>query len=502
MSFKTRIASLIVLFSLLLSVAIVPASAAPAQQQAQFAAPVFVVNTSFLNIRSGPGVQYTVLVTVIGGTELPVLAVADDRVWYLVATPVGNGWANIQYVLPRGDFRNVPLLDPAVVGAPLVMPSTPLTIGLPNTAGQGGGGAPPGFVPMNRAATAPSVERFRATLNVASVNLRSQPNVNAPSIATLLQDETDDFAIVGSSKDRDGFDWYAIAVPDVGTGWVEGPKMRVRLSARYRSVVSITSDTIAMTVSPGGDSAGLPILSEGQEAFLLNLSRDGQHVQIELGDGKVGWVPFSAVVTRTGTPTDEPGIAYGTVGENGFVENPPQVGVVGQPVGVAGQGGGGPQLELPIAIVNTGNLNIRSGPGAQYTSVAVVPGGTQLVALGIFEDEVWFLVQGYFGQGWINREFVLFRGVLDYLPIIREEAIVSATVAQPVAYIGATVSLYGAPGTQFAVVGAVYGPVEVPVVARTADFGWIQVSTPSGFGWVPASQVAVRGDASIIPIIG
>src|SRR5262245_59503207 len=56
------------------------ALAAPQGRQAQFVAPILVANTSFLNVRSGPGVQYTVLVTIVGGTELPVLARGSDNV--------------------------------------------------------------------------------------------------------------------------------------------------------------------------------------------------------------------------------------------------------------------------------------------------------------------------------------------------------------------------------------------------------------------------------------
>jgi len=47
--------------------------ASGAEQIAQLAIPLLVVNTSFLNVRSGDGPQYTVVLTVVGGTELPVL---------------------------------------------------------------------------------------------------------------------------------------------------------------------------------------------------------------------------------------------------------------------------------------------------------------------------------------------------------------------------------------------------------------------------------------------
>jgi uncharacterized protein YgiM (DUF1202 family) len=69
-------------------------------------------------------------------------------------------------------------------------------------------------------------------------------------------------------------------------------------------------------------------------------------------------------------------------------------------------------------IVNTGNLNVRSGPGAAFGSIATVRGGTQLAVRGVTSDGVWYLVEGGFGQGWVNSEFVIFRGNYSIIPVI------------------------------------------------------------------------------------
>lgn len=96
------------------------AAAAPVQQQAQYATPVAVVNTSFLNVRTGPGAQYTILITVVGGTTLQVMGISADGSWLQVSTPAGLGWVNVQFTLPRGNFEFVP-----VVSAPPVVESAP-----------------------------------------------------------------------------------------------------------------------------------------------------------------------------------------------------------------------------------------------------------------------------------------------------------------------------------------------------------------------------------------
>jgi uncharacterized protein YraI len=214
MNFKARI----VLFTLLLSFLAVPVLtvvASPAEQTTQLALPILVVNTGALNVRSGPGPQFTILTSVPGGTELPVLGTNEDNTWYFVATAIGTGWVDVSFTLPRGDFTYVPLITMENVTAPVTLP-LPESLGLPPTAGQ-------------------------------------------------------------------------VAVP---------------------------------------------------------------------------------------------------------------------------------QLQAPQVIVNTGRLNVRSGPGPQYTIISSVPGGTTFTPLGVNEDGTWYLVEGPFGRGWIFGEYTIFRGSFDAIPVI------------------------------------------------------------------------------------
>lgn len=215
MKFKAKF----LVFTLLLSLLAVPllgVVASGAEQTRQFALPIVVVNTGNLNVRTGPGPQFTVLTTVPGGAELPVLGTNRDNSWYLIATAIGSGWVDISFTLPRGDFSYVPYVRWETLVTPVVQP-LPQSLGLPTTAG-------------------------------------------------------------------------VIAIP---------------------------------------------------------------------------------------------------------------------------------QMQIPQVIVNTGNLNVRSGPGAVYTVIATVPGGTSFEPLGVTVDGAWFLVQGaVFGRGWISADFTVFRGVFENIPVI------------------------------------------------------------------------------------
>jgi uncharacterized protein YgiM (DUF1202 family) len=249
---------------------------------------------------------------------------------------------------------------------------------------------------------------------------------------------------------------------------------------------------------PGTGSGSLPQLTGGTEAFLRNISQDGNFIQLELAGGEIGWIPFSAARQRTETITDGLDLTPSAI---------PLANVV-----IDGQGGGGAtgvginiprpfSLNTPRVIINTAYLNVRSGPGAQYTSVSTLSGGTELPVIGVAKDRVWYLVEGLFGRGWINSEFTIFRGVMANVPVVNTDVVIAGQLDKAVAIISAPTVLYAAPGTNFGSIGSIGGPGEVAIVARTVDSTWLQVSTDVGFGWILASQVIVRGNISQVPVV-
>jgi uncharacterized protein YgiM (DUF1202 family) len=486
-----------------------PALATPSAQQVQFVAPRLVVNASFLNARVGPGVQYAVLITLVGGTELPVLGRASDNVWFQISTPVGVAWVNSEFTIPRGNFEQVPTIKISDFVASTV-PVTTTTLGLPGqgggggaaVVGQGGGSASSVELLFGEFMTPTIVvpgERFRVKLEVEAVNVRTQPNADASSLGTIFRDDTGatDYALVGSSRDSNNVEWFAIAVAGIGTGWIEAPKVTLRLSRVSGNVFVVSAEVVQMTDTPGGSGTNMPNLTGGREGFLVGVSQDGKFAQLELGDGLRGWVPMDAVIVRAGTVTDM--IDLSLVGTAPVASAAGSASSTTTTTTTIATTPGRLTLDTPHVVINTPFLNGRSGPGVQYTAVATFPGGTELPVIGIFSDGVWMLVNSAAGQVWVNNEFAVFRGSIQAVPIIRMAAGVMST---PTAIIAAPVTLYVAPGTNFGAIGTVAAPAEVAVVARTADFTWVQLNTTLGFGWVPANQVTLRGDTSLIPIVG
>lgn len=491
---------------LMLVIAFIATLAAPvmASQNEQLVAPILVVNTSFLNVRTGPSANFGVLTTVVGGTELPVLGTAGDGVWYQVSTAVGIGWVNVEFTLPRGDFTNVPLVSVNAIPSSATIiqrvPSNAVNV-VP-------------VVPSEVQAEAATSEstthngfsgvRLGITFVNPSAAVHVAPDINSGKITTIYDGEGV-YIVVGQTFAQ-GVGWFLIDVPGIGTGWVDSEKVSLSFARTVDQSVVVTLGSIAFGSTPGGGGNGI-VLPQGTEGLVRNISPDGQFVQIQLTDGRIGWVPFSSVTARTGTPTDEtpleplPAPAPTT---NEPVITAPSVNSAN--LAALGQGGGGttivapiPVINTPRVVVNTSFLNIRSGPGAQYTVLFTARGASEYPVLGIASDGVWFLIQTPFGQGWVNNEFVLFRGSIEVVPIIENA---SGVIATPVVVVGSSAQLYAAPGVNFGVLGTIAGPVEAPIVARTPEFDWVQINTSAGFGWVLTSDVTVRGDVSLIPIVG
>jgi uncharacterized protein YgiM (DUF1202 family) len=379
----------------ILGIAVV--SASDNEQRSTFVSPILVANTSFLNVRTGPGANYSILATVVGGTEMPVLGVANDGVWYLVNTVLGPGWVNVDFTLARGDFTNVPLVDASAAVGPNVTVTT---------AGQGGGSAAPVTTTTAPATTTVSTGRTtQVGVSITGGDMFTTPDNNGQIIRRNLQANLNAVYPVLNAGFFNGELWYLFTLPNVGTGWMNGR------TARARPLQCSPSDSVAVT------TIAVSGLASGTEGYVIRIVDN--IADFELIDKSVVQVPFNNLVGRSSSVRS-------------FCEGVVSSVAVSAPVANVGQGGGAPApattLSVPVpqitnnnrVIVNTGNLNVRSGPGGNYTTLATLPGGTELAIVGRAPDDEWYLVQGSFGLGWVDSEFTIFRGDYASVPLITE----------------------------------------------------------------------------------
>lgn len=490
---------LFVLITLLGAFSVNTVLAGENEQQSTFQRPILIVNTSFLNIRTGPGAQFTVLVTVSGGTELPVLGLARDDVWYQVSTRAGVGWVNIEFVIPRGDFSNVPYVDTSDLFNEAGSSASAQAAADALDAVTGSGSSSSSNTPSSGSTTTRRTNAREWGVSVIENHpARRNATINSQSPGTAVTNLNIIFTIIDAVS-ADGILWYLVDDPQLGRIWLESPKTRPRpFGCGVFSTVIFSSE-----VNPGKGPDGSGSLDRnrtvrvGEEAYLLD-ARDGQY-RIELFDGADGWINAVDAAVRNDEDifipycTEGPVFSPSTTTDSEVTENTDEADSTVRTTRPR-------YITSPRVIINTSFLNIRSGPGAQYTVVTTLRGGTELDVLGIAPDGVWYLVEGSFGSGWLNNEFVIFRGDGSFLPEVEVTGAVELDV--PVVDIFNAISLFAAPDVTLGRIGTISGvQTDITIVARTADFEWLQIDTNIGFGWVLADEVVVRGDLSLVPVV-
>jgi uncharacterized protein YgiM (DUF1202 family) len=154
--------------------------------------------------------------------------------------------------------------------------------------------------------------------------------------------------------------------------------------------------------------------------------------------------------------------------------------------------------QAPTGIVNTGALNIRSGPGVNYSVITSVYRNTLLTLLARNADTSWLKVMTATGvQGWVNARYILTGYSLASLPVEGAAGGITATV---VTY---ALNVRSGPGVTYSIVVAVpYGTV-LQLLTRNADATWVKVALATGTqGWVSVPYISTTYPIINLPIEG
>lgn len=462
-----------------------------------------VVNTSFLNVRAGPGSQFLVMGVVKGGTELSVTGVSADGDWWRVNTPFGEGFVFADYIVYRGAAASVPIVRTSDVSAPetttVVVLASALNVragpslndtvlgvvpqsfvmsvigqdtetgwynvispfgpgwvaneevaltGAPSsvpTAGSGGGAAL-GISAAGSGTVADEQFRFVPTgfattgvVQFASLGLRSRPIYGSTILGRVAAGDT--LTVTG----RNGDGSFMLVDSPFGPAWA--PQDGIRLSgievfdlpevdlnpqlsiegkpsvANGTNISSgsglpghTTHEDVIVHVRPQLEAPAMGSLGAAVTGTAIGRDHDLQFYQIPTPFG-VGWVRVDQDfrVEKGNDPyllpiTAANGIPFGDTTTTGTASSGTTSGVVSS--GTTSTGAG------PVVIVNTPNLNLRSGAGAQFSVITVVTGGSQYTVTGQLSDGSWYRVSTPFGEGWLFADYVVFRGDSSGVPIV------------------------------------------------------------------------------------
>ena len=231
-----------------------------------------IVNTAYLNVRSGPGVGYAVVTVVPGGTELAVTQISNDGNWYEVETAAGRGWLRHSYTESRAAITMM-CRRRAVSSHIYSVSDSAILAGAPHL-----------------------------VINTAYLNIRSGPGMSnstlmvAPGGSRLL--------VTGRAA---GTSWYEIETGS-GPGWVNARYTAARgdfsrlatissglTGSQPRGIVNVAA--LNVRAGPGTSYPKLGAVVGGTTQRLTGVSGDGMWVRAETNAAN-GWLYASMVVTR------------------------------------------------------------------------------------------------------------------------------------------------------------------------------------------------------------
>jgi len=356
----------------MLPVAILPApeANAPAAQA-----------TTAVNVRSGPGENYTIFGVLQYGSQAGVVGKSEDGAWWALNMPVsatGRGWVSGDYVT-TSNAEGVPVMS-----------------------------APP--VPPTVEPVAPGPDDPQATV-LQPANVRQGPGEAYPVYGTAQPGQT--ALVIGRSED--GAWWVVRVNPQLisaGFAWVQAVLVQAKNTENAPVILAPPVPTGAPAPPPSeagaptatattsvnvrsGPSTDYPVLGvaqTGQTAEIAGVSEDGGWWQVRVStsvspDG-LAWV--SGDYTYAVNATNVPVVTAPPPPEP--VETPPPP----------------PSTPTGIWVITVEPLNVRAGPGNEYPSYGKIPAGVPLEVTG--ETNGWLSVvmpalPG--GIGWISGNYVV-----------------------------------------------------------------------------------------------
>jgi uncharacterized protein YraI len=149
------------------------------------------------------------------------------------------------------------------------------------------------------------------------------------------------------------------------------------------------------------------------------------------------------------------------------------------------------QTQEAFATVNTGQLNVRSGPGLQYGAITTLPYGFGVRMIGRNTQQNWVLIQLTTGlQGWVNVNYLRTNYRISDLPIA--DSVLGTAITPTGRITGAfNVNVRSAPDANASIVGVATLDQALTLLGRNFNASWAQVRLDNGTtGWVSSQFVA------------
>lgn len=173
-----------------------------------------------------------------------------------------------------------------------------------------------------------------------------------------------------------------------------------------------------------------------------------------------------------------------------------------------------PPLTASTGLFASANLlvNVRSGPGRQYTVLGKARAGDALDITGRLANNTWLRVNFNGQEGWVAASFFDVTGDLTTAAeaeagpnaVLRQTAnqVVVTQLGTVVVITNGNTNLRAAPSTDAAVLVIVPFNTELTVTGRTANNNWVRVTFNDQTGWMSAGALFfAQGNVANAPLI-
>jgi N-acetylmuramoyl-L-alanine amidase len=279
-------------------------------------------------------------------------------------------------------------------------------------------GAAPDVLPPG-AGAAPGVGGLAqgTVVNADILNVRSGPGLNFDPFTTLALSQT----VTLEGRDAAG-GWLQVRLPDNRLGWVSSAFISPGLQIATLPEIAPTPTPITSTTpitgvgglaqgvvvnanplnvrsGPGLNFSPIATLALNQAVILEGRDAAGGWLQVRLPDNRLGWVS-SAFISANLDIGDLPDVTPATTP---ITSTAPVTGIGGLAQG---------------AVINANLLNVRSGPGLNFTILATLPLGELVVLEGRDAAGAWVQIRLANGQlGWVSSAFMTANLDIANLPV-------------------------------------------------------------------------------------
>jgi uncharacterized protein YgiM (DUF1202 family) len=299
-----------------------------------------------------------------------------------------------------------------------------------------------------------------ATVTSSGAYARGGPGVGFWVIATLRKNQV--VPVIGVSADRA----FWLVKTEFGDGFVSGKVVSAKNAdgvpvVQTEPFGAIKAGNAAVRGGPGVESAHIGTLGRGAQFYVIGRSPDGRWVQIRYNK-LTGWVATSVT---TLTVEAASGAASATVGS-------------------------------PMVIINVSFLNLRSGPGDQYSILGRLRGGQEYALLGKNGNASWFYIETAQGKGWVNALNVLTKDYFGNAPVVD---VASNEYAATV--ITGAAAIRKGPGTPFDRLGVAPARAIVTIIGKSPDNEWWLVRYGKLQGWMSKAVLRAPAEAEAVPVV-